>query len=273
MLRNRLLRLAKLQAGEHVLDLGAGTGLIAREARLAVGPSGRVLALDVSHPALGSWVTEPTETGNASPTHGVVADAHVLPLRDRVVDVVLARAVLLYLADRGQAAREMVRVLRPGGRIVVFEPINGATLDFEQWWGLDPTLFPPEHGDVNDYMQAHWPHRESALSLSEQELADHFRVAGCVRVRANTLLSYRGGQRVTVDRARTWLSQPPHPGTPSYEQSARAVLGARASQHIESVAQLIASRPLTFAYARVMLQAWVPQSDGEADNEPALPHV
>lgn len=111
---------ARIARGETVVDLGAGTGLLTIGAVERVGPDGDVLAVDISVDAL-EELQRATRVPNISYAVGC---AEVLPLTDESVDVVVMRSVLIYVHAKDEAARELFRVLRPGGRVSIFEPIN-----------------------------------------------------------------------------------------------------------------------------------------------------
>lgn len=121
-IRDRVLAGAQVCPGQTVLDLGAGTGMLASEARKHATPDGMVIALDQSQPALTEISDE--RSPDRSRLHRIVGDAHKIPLACNTVDAVLTRSVLMYLDDLPAALREIVRVLRPGGWLSVFEPIN-----------------------------------------------------------------------------------------------------------------------------------------------------
>jgi SAM-dependent methyltransferase len=108
---------AGLAPGEDVLDLGTGTGAVAQRAAEEVGPSGSVTAADLSPDMLAIARRRVTELGldNATVVEG---RAESIPADDGAFDVVLACLSLMYVIDRETAAREMARVLRPGGRLV-----------------------------------------------------------------------------------------------------------------------------------------------------------
>lgn len=119
---------ARLRSGECVLDLGCGTGPVTLRAAAAVGASGRVHALDISDQMLQVARTRVAAAGlnNVSFHH---AGAEALPLADRSADVVLAGMSLMFVPDRATAAREIARVLRPGGRLVATFPTGPDTSD------------------------------------------------------------------------------------------------------------------------------------------------
>jgi SAM-dependent methyltransferase len=112
-----VVRRGDLRPGQRVLDLGTGTGSVAVAAAGLVGPSGKVTAVDISPDMLTlarRRIAESRHT-NIDLREG---RAEQLPVDDRAVDVLLASLSLMYSIDRAAAAREMKRVLRPGGRVV-----------------------------------------------------------------------------------------------------------------------------------------------------------
>ncbi len=103
-------------AGERVLDVACGTGLVALAAAHAVGNDGRVLGIDLS----GSMVDAARRRANEhglSNTGFARMDAEALELPDAGFDVVSCSLGLMYMPDVERALREMRRVLRPGGRL------------------------------------------------------------------------------------------------------------------------------------------------------------
>jgi SAM-dependent methyltransferase len=108
---------AALTAGQHVLDLGTGTGAVAERAAQLVGPGGRVVGVDISSDMLRIARERVTALGltNVALHEG---RAEALPAEDNAFDVVLASLSLMYVLDQAAAARELARVLRPQGRLV-----------------------------------------------------------------------------------------------------------------------------------------------------------
>ena len=113
-----LLALASLAPGERVLDVACGTGLVTFDAARAVGPNGRVLGIDIS----GGMVDAARQRASERQLSNVSfarMDAETLSLPDASFDVALCALGLMYVPDAEQAVREMRRVLRPGGRMVI----------------------------------------------------------------------------------------------------------------------------------------------------------
>jgi SAM-dependent methyltransferase len=111
-----LLAHAALREGERALDVACGTGVVARLAAAQVGARGGVVGLDLNAGMLArarAW----------APAQGAVVswhegDAAAMPFDAQTFDAVLCQAGFQYFTDRRQAAREMRRVLKPGGRLV-----------------------------------------------------------------------------------------------------------------------------------------------------------
>ncbi len=114
-----LLRAADLQPGERVLDVGCGTGLIARRAATAVGGTGTVCGIDVSPDMI---EMARTIRVSGAPTDWHVGDAAALPFPDGSFDVVLCQMTLMFVGDRQAAVNEIHRVLAPGGRVAINTP-------------------------------------------------------------------------------------------------------------------------------------------------------
>lgn len=113
-----LLDAAALAPGERVLDVACGTGLVALNAARSVGADGRVIGIDLSD----RMVDAARDHADARQLRNIDfarMDAEALGLPDGDFDVALCALGLMYMPDPLQALREMRRVLRPGGRLVL----------------------------------------------------------------------------------------------------------------------------------------------------------
>ena len=111
--RRSALQRAGLSKGSEVLDVGIGTGLVAREALALIGPQGRLVGVDPSPGMMGEVTLPGVEL--------VRGRAEALPRPDASSDFVSMGYALRHIADVNAAFAEFFRVLRPGGRLLVLE--------------------------------------------------------------------------------------------------------------------------------------------------------
>lgn len=109
----RLLDLARVAAGQRVVDVGCGTGVLARAAYDVVRPGGQVTGVDVNAGMLA------VARGIAPEITWTRAPAESLPLKSDSTDRVVSQFALMFCSDPAAAVSEMARVLRPGGRACV----------------------------------------------------------------------------------------------------------------------------------------------------------
>src|SRR6478752_6313996 len=137
VIRDTLLDRARLGLGETLLDVGCGEGLIAFAA-LERG-AGEVVFSDVSSDLLGVCREAARDLGVLDRCRFIEASADDLhAISDESIDVVTTRSVLIYVSRKRDAFGEFARVLRPHGRISLFEPINRfGSRDANTWMGYD----------------------------------------------------------------------------------------------------------------------------------------
>src|SRR5512136_2576949 len=129
--------LAALQAGEVVLDLGAGGGFDVFIAGKKVGPAGRAIGVDMTTEMLAKArknVAAYHERTGLDNVEFRLGEIEHLPLADASVDVVISNCVINLSPDKPQVWREIARVLRPGGRVAVsdlalLKPLPPAVLE------------------------------------------------------------------------------------------------------------------------------------------------
>ena len=132
--------LGEIQPGERVVDCGSGAGTDGLIAARLVGPSGRVIGIDMTPEMLAKARANAVEAGltNVEFREGVL---EALPVETGWADVVISNGVLNLVPDKAAALAEMYRVLRPGGRlqaadIVLERPVSASSKqDVSLWTG------------------------------------------------------------------------------------------------------------------------------------------
>jgi SAM-dependent methyltransferase len=125
---------AGIRRGGVAIDVGCGTGRALPPLRMAVGPSGAVIAMDITPEMLD--VARPAATLAAASL--VLADARALPLPDGSIDAIFAAGLVNHLPDTEAGLRELARVTRPGGLLVLFHPSGRAALAARHGHELSP---------------------------------------------------------------------------------------------------------------------------------------
>lgn len=147
-----LVAAAELKPGERVLDVACGTGLIARLAAKQVGSNGFVAGLDVNS---GMLAVARSLEANPSAIKWYETSAEAIPLEDAAFDVVLCQMGLQFVTKKAQALKEMRRVLRRGGRLLLNLPGPMPPLFAELASSLGACVGPKASGFVNVVFSLH----------------------------------------------------------------------------------------------------------------------
>jgi arsenite methyltransferase len=177
--RDWVLQNADLTEGDIVLDVGAGTGLIAFGALEQVGPEGKVIFLDASQSLLDHCGARAEELGVLDRCCFVRAAADDLsPIASASVDVVTTRSVVMYVPAKDRVFREFHRVLRAGGRVSMYERINsfGFPEPPHLFWGHDVT--PVQDLAIRVRRLFEPPEYDVLLNFNEHDLVVHAEQAG-----------------------------------------------------------------------------------------------
>ena len=226
--RERILDRAELAEGETLLDVGCGDGLVAFGA--VERGAGLVVFSDISQDLLDESRRLADELGVADRCRFVVApadDLHEVP--NASVDVVTTRSVLIYVDDKESAFREFHRVLRPGGRVSLFEPINRLNRFFEAW-------DTPEIKELAERVQAGFRElqprdTDPMLNFDDRDLVDLAERAGFERVHLRLEVETSPPEPIPWD---VFMDMPFNPRIPSPRQMTEQVLTPKERERFEA---------------------------------------
>lgn len=212
-----------LAPGMTLVDVGAGEGLVAFRAIERIGPELKVILTDVSAPMLRHAESVAVERHWRAQCSFVECSAERLEgISDASADVVTARAALAYVSDKQAAFREILRVLKPGGRFSIAEPI----LQDDAFYARalrNRTAGPGQPTDrfltlVHRWKAAQFPDTEQACAaspltnFSERDLLNIARSCGFEQLHLQLHID------VTPSLITSWevfLEASPHPWAPS----------------------------------------------------------
>ena len=152
--RNQALQRVGLKAGQSLLDVGAGTGVISALAQEIVGAEGKVVALDPSHGMLG-------EARGRGVEKCCLGLGEALPFADHTFDVLTMGYALRHVADLTRAFQEYRRVLKPGGQVLLLEitrpgsSVGRAALKFYMK-GIVPNIARLRSVETKKLMRYYW---------------------------------------------------------------------------------------------------------------------
>ena len=266
---DRVLDGARLAPGMRMADIGCGEGVVAFRAIDRIGPSLAVVLTDISEPLLRH--AEALAAGRAvrdQCTFVRCAADELAPIEDDSVDVVTTRAVLAYVADKAAALREFHRVLKPGGRISIAEPVfqdeafmARALRDRMQARSADieDRLLPLLHR----WKAAQFPDTAEAIArspianYSERDLLALVQAAGFADIHLELHIDVRPSDVVSWD---VFLGISPHPWAPTlgdilaeqftaserdfFERSLRPTVEGRLSAAVDRIVYVVATKPL-----------------------------
>ncbi len=185
--RQRTALRAELHEGESALDVCCGTGDLALELAGHVGPAGTVVGCDFSQPMLELARAKSIERW-ATNVRFELADALALPYEDSSFDAATVGFGVRNLADLDRGLREMTRVLKPGGRIVILEITQPTRPPLSTFYSLWFDRIVPLMGLLAGDRDAYSYLPESVRSFpSPRLLAERMDAAGLERIRVTVL--------------------------------------------------------------------------------------
>lgn len=222
-IRERVLAAVEPLQGATLLDVGTGDGLIGMAALARVGAEGRVIFSDISDALL-------AHSHEAVAAEGLLARARFVSTRaddlaaipDGTVDAVTTRSVLIYVADKAAALAAMYRVLRPGGRISLFEPINRLMHpeSSDRFWGYDVGAVRALADRVKrSYREISDPAAAAMLDFDDRDLVGFAERAGFSRIHLECHIDVETRADLAAISIDALLDSAPNPLGPTARES------------------------------------------------------
>lgn len=234
-IRDRVLANAEPLQGATLLDVGTGDGLIGLAALQLVSDTGMVIFSEVSAGLLERCRATVASWGMLDRARFVRASADELAgIADASVDVVTTRSVLIYVQDKSSAFASLHRVLRPGGRISLFEPINGLMYPEPdgRFWGYDLSMVSHLVAKVQTALRASEDpgFRAAMMDFDDRDLATLAQAAGFERVHVECHLDITPGPADAAVSLDALLDRAPNPNARTVREALAAAL-TEAEQH------------------------------------------
>jgi arsenite methyltransferase len=221
---DQVLEAARLSPGMTLADIGAGEGILAFRAIERIGATLNVVLTDISAPMLAHAESVAAQRGISDQCTFLKCSAENFAcLADSSIDVVAARAAIAYVADKAAAFNEFYRVLKPGGRISIAEPILQDEAFFARALRRRVDTEKPQPPDqflklLHRWKAAQFPDTEETcaasphVNYSERDLLNFVRGSGFSDIHLQLHID------VAPSLIRSWeifLDSSPHPLAPS----------------------------------------------------------
>ncbi len=272
--RERILTGAEPLLGKTLLDVGTGDGLIGLEALERVGGSGTVVFSDISEVLLNHVRTTVGERGLLSRAQFITSSAENLDgVADRSVDVVTTRSVLIYVANKAKAFAALARVLSPGGRISLFEPINRLVFPEPscRFWGYDVAEVQALAAKVKstfdrlEHMDA-----TTMMDFDDRDLVRLAEGAGLERVHLECHIDIQPGSLLHAVSIDALLDGSPNPLAPTVRESiAQALTAGEQERFIAHLTRAVATGSAIRRSAVAYLTA--EKAEGRGRRPPSAP--
>jgi ubiquinone/menaquinone biosynthesis C-methylase UbiE len=206
-LKERMITRLRLRPGHQVLEVGCGSGDDARRLAELVAPSGRVVGVDFSQMMVDE--ARSRAEGSGLPVEFHQGDACHLDLPDAAFDAVRCERMLLHVPEPAAAVAEMVRVVKPGGRVVIFDgDLDTVVVDHPDLAMTRRIVHAIADKMTNGCIGRQLPRLLLDAGLDEVEVAGHSSTSAPLSFLTGMLWATLGDSPEIVDPAEleTWLS-------------------------------------------------------------------
>lgn len=240
--KDKVLERAAIKSGDTIIDIGTGTGLLAFGSYELAGGSSRVIASDVAQDCLDECKKIADACSINENFEYLLSSADDIKLDDNSVDVAVMRSVLVHILDKRTCIKEFYRILNPGGRISIFEPVISTNT---KYYDLLPVDFP-------DYERFKAAEHEMMTSMNDpltnfthETLVADFEAVGFKNIKLDLAVE-QSIYPVTASMVEPWFNLPPSPNMPTIrDKFLKTFSETEVDSYIENVKTYLDGKTIT----------------------------
>lgn len=213
--RDKVLDKSRLKAGDTVIDIGTGSGLLSFGAYERLNGTGKVIVSDAFADCVEQCRQLAGQCGIEENMEFLQTDALDIKLPENSVDVVMMRSVLVHIIDKQTAINEFYRILRQNGRISIFEPIIRKNTKYQNLVNSD--TFPNYKLVKIAEDRIFSDENDPLMNFDEQSLENNFKKAGFKNIDVDIQIessTYQAKQEMIEP----WFNTPPSPDRATLRQ-------------------------------------------------------
>jgi len=205
LVRDKVLKRAEIKQGDVLIDIGTGTGLLAFEAYNILNGSGKVIASDYAKDCIDECRKIAESCHITQGMEFLLLDSSSMNLEDDYVDVVVMRSVLVHVLNKAKAIKEFYRILKPGGRISIFEPIIKSNTRYYEL--INPLNFPNYEKLKETEYKMMTDENDPLVNFDNESLIRDFEIAGFREIDLD-LSTEKSTYQVSANMIDPWFNTP-----------------------------------------------------------------
>lgn len=253
LVRDKVLSRANLKPEDTLIDIGTGTGLLSFGAYDILKETGKVIASDGYQDCLDECKKIAEACNITEGLEFLLSNAQDIKLPNNSVDVVVMRSVLVHIVDKLSAIREFYRILKPEGRISIFEPIIQSNTRYYEL--INPANF-PNYERLKEVEAKIMSNPQDCLTnFDDKSLIKDFETAGFKDIDLD-LNTEQSSYTVTAEMIDPWITTPPGPGVSSMKERFLQYLSEEElNEYVEKLKQELDGKTITVKSFSVYISA------------------
>lgn len=209
LVRDKILDRARLKNDDVLIDIGTGTGLLSFGAYDILKDSGKVIASDRFEDCINECKKIAEACDITKNFDFLLSDSENIKLNDNFVDVVVMRSVMVHIVDKLPSIKEFYRILKPKGRISIFEPIIQSNTRYYEL--INPLNYPNYEKLKEVEIKIMTDVKDPLTNFDDKDLVGYFKEAGFKNIDLD-LCTEESTYNVCANMMDPWFNTPANPG-------------------------------------------------------------